>query len=460
MKKNLLLIIFLFLIVTGTASARVYAENIKTVQTPSFDFEARPIIIKKEPFLPIKPVLESLGWKIIWDSKNKTVQAFKGENTLIIKIGSNVATINGNAVLQNNPPVIIKGISYVSSRFIAQEFGTKVRWNRKDNLIIISNRDTENIKVSGQGNIIVAGDGIIVNIFEPYGIDIVYDQIDDADQLLSAKKPQEAVTKYKNILENISEKENPNIYCHIMNNMGNAYNVIAGFRDTENNSRNAISAYSNALRIYSSDKRSKNYFITLNNLGNAYFNSWELSREKADLMAASDIYVEIQKSGCLDDAYIESALIDYNTGMVYDSLGKKQMAVESFIKAQNKYLLLLKKVNKEEKEEIWALLQYNLGNVLKSLSFIIDREKNAKKAVSAYENALTVMTVESYPLEYAQIHKYMGDIYKVLSSLDNNKREYALRAIEEYTESLKIYTSEEYPVCNQRINLELETIFH
>ncbi|EPR12953.1 stalk domain-containing protein [Ruminiclostridium papyrosolvens] len=460
MRGKLLLLIITFLIVMEIGAVRAYAENTKTVQTPSFDFEAKPIIIKKEPFIPIKPVLEALGWKVTWDSKNKTVQALKGESALVIKIGSNIATLNGTAVFQKNPSVVIKGISYVSSRFIAQEFGTKVRWDRKENLIVLSNIDTGNVKVSGQGNIIIAGDGMIVNIFEPYGIDVVYDQIDDADKLLSAKKPQEAITKYKNILENISEKENPNIYCQVMNNMGNAYNILAEFRDAQNNSRNAISAYTNALRIYSSDKRSKNYFITLNNLANAYFNSWEAAGKKADLTAASDIYAEIQKSGCLDDTCIESALTDYNTGMVYYSLGKKQMAVDSFIKAQNKYLILIKKVNKEENEEIWALLQYNLGNVCKSLSLITDKEKNANNAESAYKKALTVMTVESYPLEYAQIHKYLGDIYKVLSSLANNKHEYVLRAIEEYTESLKIYTPDEYPVFNKKINMELKSIIH
>ena len=459
MKGKLLLIIIIFLIVTGTGAVRAYAENIKTVQTPSFDFEAKPIIIKKEPFIPIKAVLEALGWKITWDSKSKTVQAIKGENTLLIKIGSNIATLDGTAVLQSNPPVVIKGISYVSSKFIAQEFGTKVRWDRKDNLVVLSDRDTGNIKVCGQGNIIIAGNGMIVNIFEPYGIDVVYDQIDDADKLLSAKKLPEAIAIYKNVLENISEKENPNVYCQVMNNMGNAYNILAGFRDSQNNNRNAISAYTNALRIYSCDKRSRNYFITLNNIANAYLNSWEITGKKADLTTASNIYAEIQKSGCLDDTCIESALLDYNTGIVYYSLGKKQLAVESFIKAQNKYLVLIKKVNSEENEEIRALLQYNLGNVYKSLALITDPKNNAKNSESAYEKALTVMTVESYPLEYAQIHKYLGDIYKALSSLDN-KREYVLRAIEEYTESLKIYTPDEYPVCNNKVNRELVNFVH
>lgn len=460
MKEKLLLIIITLLLTTGTGAAKANAENIHTVQTPSFDFEAKPIIINKEPFIPIKPVLEALGWKIAWDSKNKTVQAQKAESTLVIKIGSNIAILNKTTVLQNSPPVIIRGISYVSSRFVAQEFGTKVRWDRKENLIILSNRNTGNINVSGQGNIIIAGDGLIVNIFEPYGIETVYDQIDDADVLLCAKKPEEAIEKYKSILENISEKETPIIYSHVTNNMGNAYSILAGFRDEQKNSQNAISSYTNALRNYSSDKRSKNYFITISNLANAYFNSWEATGKNADLTAAWKIYSEIQKSDYLNDTCVESALTDYNTGMVNYSLGKNQMAVKSFIKAQNKYNILLKKVNKEENGEMWALLQYNLGNVCKSLSLITDKEKNADSAESAYEEALTVMTVESYPLEYAQLHKYMGDIYKVLSGLDNNKRKYILRAIEEYTESLKIYTPDEYPVCNKQINSELKTLIH
>lgn len=457
MKEKLFLIIVLY-IITGAAVIIVNANNIKVVVNPYVNFTAVPVMIKNEPYIPVKSVLEALGWKISWDSKNKTVSAVNGDNKLAMKIGSTNAVLNGESIILDNPPAAIKGISYVSSRFIALEFGTKVRWNKKDNLIIVSNNSTYNINVSGNGNIVIAGEGIIVNIFEPYGIDTVFDMIDDADKLLNAKKPEEAISKYKKIIDNINEKENLHLYSQVMNNMGNAYSMLAQFKDTAKNTQYAVAAYNKALKTYSSDKN--NYYITLNNLGNAYLNSWEKTGKNDDLQSAANAYEKILKSGCWDEAGIEGALLDFNIGTAFYGLGKNELAVESLKKAQNIYETLLKDVSDDQKNhEMWALLQYNLGNVCKSLSLITDKENNAKNAESAYEKALTIMTVESCPLEYAQIHKYLGDIYKLLSSLAD-KREYTLRAIEEYTESLKIYTPDEYPVCNKQVNLELESIIH
>ncbi|HEX2926940.1 MAG TPA: tetratricopeptide repeat protein, partial [Ruminiclostridium sp.] len=341
--------------------------------------------------------------------------------------------------------------------FIAEEFGTKVRWNKKDNLIIVSNKNTGNITVSGQGNIIIAGDNIIVNIFEPYGIDTVYDLIDDADKLLDAKKPEEAISKYKNIIENITEKENPDIFAQVMNNMGNAYSMLAQFKAAAQNTQYAVSAYSSAIRIYSSDKNRDNYYITLNNLANAYFNLWEVTGKKDDLNSAADIYFKILKSGRLKDVSMDIAILDYNIGSVYSGLGKSGMAIESLTKAQSEFEKLLKN-NGHNSAETQAMLQYNLGNVYRVLALLTDTNDNVEKARTAYEKALTVMSPECFPMEYAQIHEYLGDLCKSLPDLESN-RECIQKAIEEYSESLKFYTPDAYPVCYGRVNQELQKMY-
>ncbi len=140
MRRRLYLFMVLLIFIAGNTAFQACAINAGlVVDVPELDFEASPVMIKNEPYIPVKPVLEAMGWKIGWDSKNKTVSAVKQDNILLLKIGKTDAVLNGNSIPVGSPPAILNGISYVSSRFIAQEFGTKVRWNKKDNLIIVSN---------------------------------------------------------------------------------------------------------------------------------------------------------------------------------------------------------------------------------------------------------------------------------------------------------------------------------
>lgn len=120
--------------------------------------------IDNTPYVPIRPLLEALSWELVWDSINMTVTCVKGEDKTVFKINSTDAYINNEQIILDSPPIIINGTIYIQSKLIVNHFGTRIRWDKKDNLIIVSNNIDCDIAVNGNGNIVIAGNGILVNI--------------------------------------------------------------------------------------------------------------------------------------------------------------------------------------------------------------------------------------------------------------------------------------------------------
>jgi len=67
--------------------------------------------------------------------------------------------------------------------------------------------------------------------------------LDRADSLLENNYPDEALSIYQEMLYEISKDENPDIYLRIMNNIGNAYYMLADRRDREKKLLLAVSSY-------------------------------------------------------------------------------------------------------------------------------------------------------------------------------------------------------------------------
>ncbi len=147
----------------------VFAEDVKVILNDSKRvLNAAQKEIDGTVYAPLRPVLEASGWNLVYDSINRSVCCIKENRQIVITIGSRVVDIDGEQIILDKPVVISDGITYIPSKFIAQKFGVQIMWNKNDNFIILSDYDEDDIYLEGNGNIIIAGNGIIVNIFEPY----------------------------------------------------------------------------------------------------------------------------------------------------------------------------------------------------------------------------------------------------------------------------------------------------
>ena len=91
-----------------------------------------PIIMWNRTLLPIRHIIEALHGSIEWNPEHRTVNIQISGAEISLKIGSNIATVNGKEVqIDKNPSVmaIIKNNrTYIPLRFVIEQIGGKVTW--------------------------------------------------------------------------------------------------------------------------------------------------------------------------------------------------------------------------------------------------------------------------------------------------------------------------------------------
>ena len=91
----------------------------------------------------------------------------------------------------------------------------------------------------------------------------------------------------------------------------------------------------------------------------------------------------------------------------------------------------------------WAMTQNNLGNAWRSLP-TGDRGENLRMAIAAYEAALTVYTRDAYPVNWANTLNNLGVAWGDLPTGDRGEN--LRRAIAAYEAALTVYTRDAHPV--------------
>lgn len=125
---------------------RVNGENIQS--------DMPPIIFNNSSVVPARAVFEKLGAKVEWDAKKAQVKVAREETTVLIKINSVNAVVNGAARQMPVAPKIVNNRTMIPVRFVAETLGMKVDWNAAQRLIKINLPDfnINNIKSSMNGS--------------------------------------------------------------------------------------------------------------------------------------------------------------------------------------------------------------------------------------------------------------------------------------------------------------------
>lgn len=116
----------------------VPAEN---VLSPNIfiKFDAPPVIINGQAYLPIRTVSESFGAAVDWDQDSLTVTVSTEYTTITSRIFEDQAYVDGDPLQIDGPAYLLEGRTYVPLRFIAEFLGLQVDWNAPTQIIQISN---------------------------------------------------------------------------------------------------------------------------------------------------------------------------------------------------------------------------------------------------------------------------------------------------------------------------------
>ncbi|MEK4508485.1 copper amine oxidase N-terminal domain-containing protein [Paenibacillus sp. FSL K6-2524] len=111
---------------------RIYIDGVPLVT------DQAAVMIQGRTMLPLRAIFEALDAKIQWNQKTQTVTAIKDDTTIVLKIGSKVATINNKAVSLDVPGKNLKGRTMVPVRFVGEALGQEVGWNSKTQTVTIT----------------------------------------------------------------------------------------------------------------------------------------------------------------------------------------------------------------------------------------------------------------------------------------------------------------------------------
>ncbi len=116
----------------GSKSVSVNGKKKQMDVAPFIDVHSNRTLV------PIRFVVELFGGGVSWDGKTRTVTIVANGKTVKLTIGSDVAYVNEKPFALDQPPIILHNRTFVPLRFIAEALGFKVVWNAKDRTITVS----------------------------------------------------------------------------------------------------------------------------------------------------------------------------------------------------------------------------------------------------------------------------------------------------------------------------------
>ena len=155
-----------------------FAEDIRIlINDKPIELDAAPLIENDRVLVPMRGVLESLGYTVRWDETAQTASAIKGGLRITLPLGSNIVSVNGKAVEIDAPAKIYGARTYVPLRFLAEYSGAQVLWDGASSTVSIhaeAGTEEDDLresvvmiqtnKIMGSG-VILSEDGLIATNF-------------------------------------------------------------------------------------------------------------------------------------------------------------------------------------------------------------------------------------------------------------------------------------------------------
>jgi uncharacterized protein YxeA len=105
-------------------------------------FDVPPVLKYGRTLIPVRAITNALGADLQLDSETGTITITKDDITIVITIGSGVATINGKEVQMGAPADVMNNRTFVPIRFIAEALKQKVEWDQDTGSVIVDDNSS------------------------------------------------------------------------------------------------------------------------------------------------------------------------------------------------------------------------------------------------------------------------------------------------------------------------------
>jgi hypothetical protein len=100
------------------------------------EFDQPPIIENDRTLVPVRKIFEAMGATVDWNDETNTATGTKGYIIIVMQIGNNIITKNGQQIELDVPPQIVNDRTLVPVRAVAEGLNCTVGWD--DNLQQVS----------------------------------------------------------------------------------------------------------------------------------------------------------------------------------------------------------------------------------------------------------------------------------------------------------------------------------
>lgn len=118
---------------TRAASAQSVVINGQALRTG-----VAPIQRNGRTLVAMRPIFEGLGATVMWNAATKVITAKTDTTTILMKIGSTGAIVDGHAAVLDQAPVLYRGSTMVPLRFVSEALGAQVNYDARSRRIGIS----------------------------------------------------------------------------------------------------------------------------------------------------------------------------------------------------------------------------------------------------------------------------------------------------------------------------------
>lgn len=115
------------------------------VSRRSIKFDTPPVIKENRTLVPVRAISEGFKAQVEWLPETKEVVIKKDDKTIVLKLGSNIALVNGVEKEIDSEAQAFSSRTYVPLRFIAEELGTKISYRKETGKIELED-DTDEIR--------------------------------------------------------------------------------------------------------------------------------------------------------------------------------------------------------------------------------------------------------------------------------------------------------------------------
>lgn len=108
--------------------------------------------VKGSVMIPIRVVMEELGFKVNWENKTGTVTIQKADTSIKLVVDKKTATVNGSQTTVPVAPYLKGDTTMVPLRFISEQMGLKVTWENTTKSVFLITPNTNGGNTSEPGN--------------------------------------------------------------------------------------------------------------------------------------------------------------------------------------------------------------------------------------------------------------------------------------------------------------------